>query len=173
MRARNTRGAGHNGPASAVSGLYGPIGTCGYNGGYGSNGREPLLMGIIIIIAIVSMTCAIRCCYDHSDVVGSPWRCFRLHCAGQRCSELPAGDIDRCAGLKIIWCGSRCGGPKVLGRIPWTTRTLKWQSQDTGREFPACGPARPSPKKVWLNRKYVYKEHIDHHQGEIPSVHHW
>ena len=172
-RACNEGGEGHENPASAVSGPCGPIDTSGYLSDYESNGREPLLMGIIII-TIISMTYAMRCCHSHSDVVDSPWRCFSLHLAGQWCSELPAGKLDfRCAGLKVMWRCSRCDGLKVLGRIPWTTRTLKWQSQDSGREFPACRLAWTSPMKVWLNRKYVYKEHIDHHQGKLPSVHPW
>ena len=41
VRARSGRGAGHKNPASAVSGPYGPMDTCGYMSGYEREGREP------------------------------------------------------------------------------------------------------------------------------------
>ena len=143
----NGGGAGHKNPASAVSGLCGLMDTCGYLSGHIGNWREPLLMGIIIII--ISMTCAIRCCISHSDVVDS-WRygCSRLHFAGQMCSLLAGHRDFRCAGLKVIW------------RIPGTSRTSNWQLRDTGRNSPACRLARTSPMKIWLDRMCAYMEHM-------------
>ena len=153
-------GAGHKNPASAVSGPYGPMDTCGYMSGYESEGREPLLVGINIII-IISMICAIRCCcyYSASDTEHAPWRCGH---------HVRAGLDIICARLKLIWHGPRCEGFKVLERI-WTIRKFIGRLQESGRKCPACSFAY-KPIKVWLNRKYGYQERSDHRQGKLPSV---
>ena len=164
LRARSVRGAGHKNPASAVSGPCGPIDTCGYMSGYESNGREPLLMGINIII-IISMIYAIRCCCSYSsDTEHEPWRCL--------CYEPRAGMDIRCAGLKFIWHVPRCEGIKVRERI-WTMRKLIGQLQESGRNCPACSLAHESPIKIWLNRTFGYQKRSDQCPGKMPSVQSW
>ena len=109
------------------------------------NWREPLHVGIIVVI--ICMICAIRRCISHS-YVETPIPLLTMAARADA-----GGHKAWCIGLKVIW--------------RWTLRTSNWQSRGTGRTGPARRHAWTSPKKIWLDRKYVYIEHMDR-KGEQP-----
>ena len=133
------------------------------------NWREPLHVGIIVVI--ICMMYAFRRCVSHSHVdthislLTMAWAaCYTALKGGMVSSEARAaalkggmvssearadagGNQAWCIGLKVIWRN-------------WTFRTSNWQSRDTWRTVPACRLAWTSPKKIWLDRIYVYIEHM-------------